>query len=80
LVTVSRAHRGVPVCGRVFPGGSAWNVVINLPSCPFFDVLVLALSGRLTTFGVATEKLRRGRGGILSASFGTVSVPLRPDV
>lgn len=79
LVTVSRADRGVPVCGRVFPGGSTWNVVVNLPPLPFSDVLALALSGRLATFSVATERLERGRGGILSASFGSVPVPLERD-
>jgi hypothetical protein len=82
LVNVSRGDTNGVQCGATLPGESVWNVVIWLSSVAFSDLLVIGLSGGLTSVRLVTEKVRRGKARVLSASFGTVSVPseVEPDI
>jgi hypothetical protein len=75
LVQVCRGNTKGVQCGATLPGELAWNVVIWLPSVEFSDLLVMGLSGGLTSVRLVTEKVHRGKARVLSASFGTVPVP-----
>jgi hypothetical protein len=46
-------------------------VWVNLPSALFSDVLILAMSGGLSSIELTTEKLRRDMGDVFGIRFAT---------
>ncbi|SRR5712691_7181611 len=75
LVNVFRVDTNGAQYGATLPDGPPWNVVIWLPPVAFSDLLAMGTSGRLATVRLVTDKLRRGKARVLSASFGTAPVP-----
>src|SRR5262249_22633685 len=64
----------MPVGGRVYPGRRVLNVWVSLPSVHFSDVLVMAVSGGLSSIELTTEKLQRDTGEVFAVRFATGKV------
>jgi hypothetical protein len=63
--------RDMPVGGRVYPERSVLNAWVNLPSVRFSDLLILAMSGALSSIELTTEKLQRDAGEVFGVRFAT---------
>jgi hypothetical protein len=78
-IVISVRKRNMPVGGRVYPDRRVLNVWVNLPSAQFSDVLMMAMSGALSSVELTTEKLQRDTGDVFGVRFATGDIQGTPQ-
>jgi hypothetical protein len=73
IVVVVR-KRDMSLGGRVYPQRRVLNAWVNLPSVHFSEVLILAMSGGVSSIELTTEKLQRDSGEVFGVRFATGQV------
>lgn len=73
-IIVSVRRSDMPVGGRVYPHRGVLNGWVNVPPTPFSNMLILAMSGSLSSIELTTEKLQRDTGEVFGVRFATGEV------